>query len=94
MAYREFLDLKDVRWRVWATFPTVGKVLSKGFEEGWLTFESNTERWRLAPIPERWEAFPDAKLRALLKDAAPSRRKTPSNARVGPPLKPDGSTEP
>jgi hypothetical protein len=93
MAYREFLDLNDVRWRVWATFPTVGKILSKGFEQGWLTFESNTERWRLAPIPEHWEDFPDARLRTMLKDASPSRRKTPASKRITPPLPSTGTGE-
>jgi hypothetical protein len=82
MAYREFLDLNNVLWRVWPTFPTVGKILSKGFEQGWLTFESSTERWRLAPIPEGWEDASDAKLRSLLKEATPSRRKTPVRTKI------------
>jgi hypothetical protein len=77
MAYREFLDLEGRLWRVWATQPTVGKVLSKGFEEGWLTFESGLDRSRLAPVPEGWAEAPDAKLRALLKDAIPSKKMAP-----------------
>jgi hypothetical protein len=74
MAYREFVDSADVLWRVWATYPTVGKVLSKGFENGWLTFESRTECKRVAPVPKGWEDLPDASLRALLKDATASRK--------------------
>ena len=75
MAYREFVDSAKVHWRAWATYPTVGKVLSKGFENGWITFESHTECRRLAPIPSGWEDFPDAKLVLLLKAATAARKK-------------------
>src|SRR5689334_8037810 len=75
MAYREFVDSAKVLWRAWATYPTVGKVLSKGFENGWLTFESQTECRRLAPIPRGWEDFPDVKLVLLLKAATASKKK-------------------
>jgi hypothetical protein len=75
MAYREFVDPDDVLWRAWATYPTVGKVLSKGFENGWLTFESQTECRRLAPIPKGWEEFPDARLVTLLTDAMAAKKK-------------------
>lgn len=82
MAYREFLDSAQVLWRVWATYPSVGKILSKGFENGWLTFESSAERRRLAPFPPEWEALPDSTLRSLLKNATSSRKKTPSNGKI------------
>jgi len=75
MAYREFVDSAEVLWRAWATYPTVGKVLSKGFESGWLTFESQTECRRLTPVPTGWEAYPDAKLNLLLKAATPAKKK-------------------
>jgi hypothetical protein len=75
MAYREFIDNDEIHWRVWATLPTVGKVLSQGFEKGWLTFESSAARKRLAPIPDGWEEFTDAKLRAILRLAAPTPEK-------------------
>jgi hypothetical protein len=82
MAYREFLDSAEIRWRVWATLPTVGKVLSKGFEHGWLTFESSAERRRLVPIPEGWEDFSDARIRNLLKTAAAAPKKKPFNGKI------------
>ena len=75
MAYREFSDAQGVVWRVWATFPTVGKIYSSGFEQGWLTFESNGERCRLAPIPARWEEADELKLRLMLKAAVASKKR-------------------
>lgn len=75
MAYREFVDSAQVLWRAWATYPTVGKVLSQGFESGWLTFESQSECRRLAPVPTGWEDYPDAKLSLLLKTATPAKKK-------------------
>ena len=83
MAYREFVDSASVIWRVWATYPTVAKVVSKGFESGWLTFESQTECRRLAPIPSAWEDYPDAKLNMLLKAATPAKKKSGSRTIEG-----------
>ena len=80
MAYREFLDSAGVVWRAWATYPTVAKVVSKGFESGWLTFESKTECRRLAPIPTAWGDYTDAKLDLLLRTASPARKKSASSA--------------
>ena len=94
MAYREFVDSAKVLWRAWATYPTVGKVLSKGFENGWLTFESQTECRRLAPIPSGWEDFPDAKLLLLLK-AATAARKKPVSPQIAPsPIEPPHESAP
>lgn len=80
MAYREFVDSAGVVWRAWATYPTVAKVVSKGFEAGWLTFESKTECRRLAPIPAAWEDYTEAKLNLLLKAATPAKKKSGPNA--------------
>ena len=85
MAYREFFDSAKVLWRAWATYPTVGKVLSKGFENGWITFESQTECRRLAPIPSDWESFSEAKLALLLK-AATAAKKKPVSPQIAAPL--------
>jgi len=76
MAYREFSDSEKIQWRVWATYPTSGGILSKGFEHGWLTFESGSECRRLAPIPDRWEEASEAKLRTYLGESKASKRKT------------------
>lgn len=39
--------------------------VSPGHENGWLTFECAAGKRRLAPIPEAWDALPEAELRAL-----------------------------
>ena len=39
--------------------------------EGWLTFESNGERRRLAPTPLGWELLSDRELVELLQRASP-----------------------
>lgn len=76
MAYKEFRDAEGMSWKVWATYPTVGKIYSSGFEKGWLTFESILGRRRLAPIPARWETMEENKLRLLLKASDPPRKRT------------------
>ena len=45
--------------------------VSSGFEQGWLTFESDLEKRRLVPIPEGWEVLSDAALAALCARATP-----------------------
>lgn len=44
---------------------------------GWIAFEWNDERRRVAPIPPRWDAMPEEELRGLWRDAErlPPRRK-------------------
>ena len=45
--------------------------VSPQFASGWLTFESPTEKRRLAPIPREWENLPDAELARLCGQAKP-----------------------
>jgi len=51
MSQREFTDSKGTHWLVWSTTPTPGAVLASDMQKGWLTFESDTERRRLVPVP-------------------------------------------
>lgn len=44
-------------------------LLSRQLATGWLAFECPTEKRRLAPIPQRWETFPDAELERLCLSA-------------------------
>lgn len=58
MGYREFVDDAGTLWRVWDTYPVAANTLrsvSPTYAGGWLTFESDAERRRLAPIPPEWE---------------------------------------
>ena len=50
--------------------------VSSGFEAGWLTFESEEEKRRYAPVPAAWESMPDDQLARLCSAAqsAPKRR--------------------
>src|SRR5687767_14456543 len=58
VGYREFVDDAGTFWRVWDTYPVAANTLravSPNYAGGWLTFESDAERRRLAPIPPEWE---------------------------------------
>ena len=69
MAVREFTDSSGVAWRVWKTRPSRDGLYLAEFREGWLTFESTTERRRLAPIPESWEDVSTERLNLLCRVA-------------------------
>lgn len=57
--------------------PGIRIALTPRLSRGWLAFESDTERRRLAPIPEEWQLLPDAELRELWRGAEqlPRRRR-------------------
>ena len=87
---RGFTDSSGVDWRVWEVFPSAG-INAKGagshsrsslkdtaFANGWLCFESASEKRRLTPIPSGWE-MREGKLLEQLRDEAtlvPIRRRT------------------
>jgi hypothetical protein len=75
MAYREFVDSRNVVWRVWSTVPAEGGHLHGGFQHGWLTFESGAELRRLTPIPANWETAPRERLEVLCRDARDVQRR-------------------
>lgn len=58
---REFTDLHGAAWRVWETRPTTQRLRAE-LRDGWLTFEADGARRRVAPIPENWEVLPEAAL--------------------------------
>lgn len=47
---------------------------------GWLAFDSEVERRRLAPIPERWETLSNVELRALAEQAQIVPRRVPKSS--------------
>jgi hypothetical protein len=44
---------------------------SPDLRDGWLTFESDTERRRLAPVPPSWDTLPESSLERLCQRATP-----------------------
>jgi hypothetical protein len=82
MAVRDFSDADGTGWRVWAVSVdalqprTAAEDYLGEYGEGWLCFESATERRRLAGVPAGWEQFPVSELQALLGRAVlvPTRR--------------------
>ena len=56
-------------WRVWITFPSVPALYADERRNGWLMFESDTERRLLAPIPANWEESPAPRLEFFCRSA-------------------------
>src|SRR6476661_10426686 len=72
---REFCDPAGAAWRVFRATPHSSsskreKVLPEEFRSGWLVFECDVERRRLAPIPEDWEELTEQELAQLCMQAA------------------------
>ncbi|HJU66756.1 MAG TPA: hypothetical protein VJ650_00815 [Gemmatimonadaceae bacterium] len=75
MAYAEFSDREGKQWRVWHTKPRLAEVLSSlppDWKDGWLTFECEGDKRRLAPVPPGWEDFSAARLDLLRRIAEPA----------------------
>jgi hypothetical protein len=77
MAYTEFTDRDGTSWRVWETRPRSPQRLTglaREWAEGWLTFQSSSERRRLAPVPAGWEGLSPERLDLLRRLAQPATR--------------------
>jgi hypothetical protein len=66
-------------WTVWDTRPEPKQGVARlsvadGYTDGWLTFQSDQEKRRLAPVPNAWFDLPEPQLAALLEQASPVRR--------------------
>jgi hypothetical protein len=55
--------------------------IPRELEGGWLTFQCETERRRLSPIPAQWLALSDEDLTLLAKNARPYRVTPPGGVR-------------
>lgn len=92
---RAFTDSTGVEWRVWDVFPSAGpadvgadalsgSLKNTAFANGWLCFESEREKRRLAPIPAGWEFHEPTLLEKLREKATPvplrQHRRTPGAA--------------
>ncbi|HLM68998.1 MAG TPA: hypothetical protein VK358_15775 [Longimicrobium sp.] len=77
MAHREFTDADGVLWAVWDVQPSIstdgvsapGILLGEDAVQGWLAFQSPTERRRFYMPPPGWETFTDAQLIKLCHHA-------------------------
>jgi hypothetical protein len=73
MALRELIDERGTEWVVFAVRPSSSGRATGGtraeFAQGWLCFQSETERRRLPGIPAGWDAMDDGALLALLAKA-------------------------
>ena len=87
---REFTDSRGVEWKVWEVTPahmhpiTRGEDYMEKLQDGWIAFESGTEKRRLeAPYPPEWHSAPLPELEELCRRAspAPKRKLTPSGQR-------------
>ena len=75
MGHRTIRDEQGVEWQVWDTTPA--KQVSQTLEGGWLTFESRTEKRRLAPVPLYWLSAEERELLELLGRARPVQASRP-----------------
>jgi len=80
MAIRE-ITVEGVPWMVWQVTPSSSSRLAltgaaEAFLEGWLVFECEVEKRRLAPVPAGWAEWTDAELLRSLAAApvVPRRR--------------------
>lgn len=80
---RGFKDSTGVEWRVWEVVPSRAAIetsaqtqsrtslSSTPYANGWLCFESESEKRRLAPIPSGWEQGAPLDIDQLLQQATP-----------------------
>ena len=80
---RGFTDSTGVEWRVWEVIPSRAAIgtsavtqsrtslSSTPYANGWLCFESDSEKRRLAPIPSGWELGSPGEISELLLQATP-----------------------
>ena len=72
---REIRDDAGVRWFVYEVqrqdgLPRTGPQLPESLRNGWLCFESESEKRRLTPTPAGWHGLPADELSKLLAGAA------------------------
>ena len=76
---RTIADSAGIQWMVFEverqdTAADRWSHLPPEFANGWLCFESDFSKRRLAPVPTRWSEFSDSELERLLVQAHPVRR--------------------
>lgn len=71
------MDSNGNTWRVWSTHPEMSSAVNVHLRDGWLTFDSGTERRRVGPIPAGWETFSRERLELTCRVATPARISDP-----------------
>jgi hypothetical protein len=70
--HRAFVDARGIWWDVFAVYPGArasGSQLKGTWQQGWLSFDSGTDKRRLSPIPDGWQGLSDEELVQLLERA-------------------------
>ena len=78
---RRFLLADAGEWVVFNVSPGISDMVDPEFCGGWLCFEHDDERRRLAPIPENWEDLPEPYLAGLWAVASPVARIPPHDSK-------------
>jgi len=93
---RQFRDAAGVEWQVYQTERTIAAkrrrdhLLPAEYREGWLVFESEIEKRRIAPVPPAWGDLSDEALSALCaKATVETRRAGRAERRTAEPLAAD-----
>jgi hypothetical protein len=75
MAVRDIVDENGTKWKIWSVSPsslhpkTAAEDYLGDYSEGWLCFEGDNQRRRLARFPQDWDRLPDKELIRLAKTA-------------------------
>ena len=81
MSIRVVTDQGGTEWQVFEVYPSSERSsrahVPLNFREGWLCFQSQYERRRLAPIPPGWRLWDDGALLLALRQCTGVRRRTP-----------------
>ena len=86
MGLREFRDKRGVNWKVWNVTPdsldkrTTAEDYMKEWQDGWLCFECDDHRRRLATYPPTWEDLSDGELELLLERSQMVKRRGGADA--------------
>jgi hypothetical protein len=92
-----FTDQSGTSWDVFEVYPSEERTVSRvpaAFRSGWLCFQSDTERRRLAPIPFGWMHWDVETLTAALLATHGMPRRTPHRSfeAVDPPRRTSGES--
>ena len=63
MAHYRFQDERGRSWAAWDVHLKDTATIHPDFRDGWIVFESDDEKRRLAPIPPEWGKATEAMLR-------------------------------